>query len=191
MFNLEQLEAYEAGTAESDVARFHTLMHRCGDDDGGTSEVDRSEIYVARLGDSSFAGAHGWHVEFSVEGDEVTATIKNVTGTLIAPPLPAPPDSKTPPPPPQPMATPKVALFTKAQLSPIAKIWRDPQLWDAPQETIMCTDGMPSILEACVHGRYAMRDLHCSAGSQQAFVLWKTMQRLLPSPDDVIPKSGE
>jgi hypothetical protein len=183
LFELEQIESSE----REQIASYDTLIHRCGRDDGGSGEKDSTEIYVARMGDSYFTGARGWRVEFSVERDQITATISDATGGLLPPP-PPPPGSKSPPPSQQPMPAPKVVWLTKAQLRPIADIWRDPKLWDAPQETVECVDGMPSILEACVHGHYAMRDLHCSSGSQQAFTLWKTMQRLLPPPDEAILK---
>lgn len=176
LFNLGQLEGYEKGEAPGE-----TLIQRCGEDVSAGDDPDVSEIYVARMADSSFAGARGWHVKFSVEGEKVLVSIQDAIG-FVAPPLPPEPGLELPQARSPPHAR-KDVVFTRSQLQPIADAWRDRQLWDAPQETVECTDGMPSILEACIHGQYAMRDRRCSAAAPQAMALWKTIQRVLPAPE--------
>ncbi|MEO5596683.1 MAG: hypothetical protein ABIQ97_06000 [Lysobacteraceae bacterium] len=156
-----------------------SLSRTCGGWGSNEEASPKQEIYVALMGDSSFAGAKIWRVEFQVEGDQVT-TLIDYNSSI---PYPQPePGFRSPMETPTPVPIRRV-VFKKSQLQPIVDAWRDPQLWDAPQEIFQCSDGMPSILEACVHGHYAVRARNCSDAIPKAFHLWQTIQRLLPPAD--------
>lgn len=175
MNELAQIEVWEKGEAPGE-----TLIHRCGEPVAVNEDPDTSEIYVARLADSAFAGARAWHVRFAVEGDQIRVAIHSEVA-LTPPPPPPPGATKSPVPPLRPANAIKEVVFTKSQLQPIADAWRDPGGWGAPQPGVECSDGMPAILEACVRGHYGMRDLGCSP-SAHPMRLWKEIQRLLPAP---------
>ncbi|HEY2347322.1 MAG TPA: hypothetical protein VGH80_15840 [Xanthomonadaceae bacterium] len=172
---LEGMESMEKGEAPGEI-----LIRRCGEQLAVGNDADTSEIYVARIADSAFGGARAWHVRFAVEGEQVKVAIESEIA--MDPP---------PPPPPgaiargtyfsRPQTAITDAVFTKAQLQPIADAWHDPGGWGAAQPDTECQDGMPAILEACVRGQYGMRDLRCSP-TANPMRLWQAIQRLLPAP---------
>lgn len=165
-----------------------TMMETCGGD-GQFGGIDAGrEIYVARLGDSYFSGAKAWRTQFEVQGDDVVVSI-DYDDTTLPPPPPPPPLADAKYSGPSSLATQpeqhriRRIVFKKSKLQPIADAWRDPALWDASQGEIRCVDGIPAILEACVRGRYDIRDRHCGDALPQVSRLWETVERLLPPAD--------
>ena len=147
-----------------------------------SSDSDAAETYVALIGPSFFSpDQQGLRVKFVVQGDEVDVAIQD-SGPLGIPPPPPPPGAKSyseielP--------APKRLSLAKYSLQPVADAWRDQDLWQAEQKPIgVCTDERTIILEACVHGRYAVRDRGCDApASWKVEKLQDALHRVLPPP---------
>ena len=178
MFEVERAE-------ESGGARYYgdTLIGQCGKSFG---DWQGSERYVVNMAESAFSGAKSWRIEMDVEGDQVKARVEYASNVVAPPPLRVPGTRTAAPPRTSP---PRTIALPKASLQPIADAWRGERGWNAPQQPLECMDGRPLVLEACVHGRYAMRKLQCDAlGSGDR--LWRELHRrlVLDADDSPSPK---
>jgi hypothetical protein len=74
----------------------------------------------------------------------------------------------------------------KSRAEPIRQAWNNAALWHAPQKQNFCMDGGEMMLEACIHGRYAMRNRTCDRDAHQAAeTLRAAFKALLPTPEPV------
>jgi hypothetical protein len=74
----------------------------------------------------------------------------------------------------------------KAKAEPIRRAWTNDTLWHAPQKQDFCHDGARIRLEACIHGRYALRSRTCDGDAHQAADALRTaFKTLLPAPEPI------
>jgi len=119
-------------------------------------------------------------VKFEVHGSEVEVTIQDASALVFLPPPPLPGSSETP--------VPRRIWVTKSSLQPIADVWRHGTFWQAAQKETSCSDGATVIIEACVWGRYAVRDRGCDMSSG-VDDLWNALHQVLklPQKGDLLP----
>lgn len=140
-------------------------------------EPQFGERYIAHIGESAWGPS--WRIVMDVRGEDIHFSWGE--GDLI------------PHPPQPPGATEGLNLFTpistltkpRSEVENIRELWRDPDLWDAPQDrpAFSCLDGNPVFLEACVDGHYAARARNCNAPAFEATdKLWRAFNELLPAP---------
>lgn len=107
-----------------------TLASECGHD-----PATRGETYIATLGDAR--GANRWRILLEVHGDEVAARASAPAAATV------------------------VRRLRREQLAEVRDAWRVHSLWaeavGAPREA---ADRNPTRLEACIDGRYAIRQPH-------------------------------
>jgi hypothetical protein len=154
-----------------------------------------NETYVALMGRSFLApDQKALRVKFVVRGDEIDVAIQDDADVATYHVQPAVL------PPPQlffkafDMPIPRRIRLTKSSLKPVADAWRDRYVWQTEQGPLVeCTDAPTVILEACVHGRYAVRDRTCDAqASWKVNDLRNAFRQLLPPADNVAsPTNGK
>lgn len=161
-------------TSSSDI---DSLAFQCG---SFFREPTFGERYIAHIGESTWGPS--WRIVMDIRGEDIHFSWSE--GELISHPPPPPEmvDGLT--------LVSTVSTLTKprAEVDNIRERWRDPDLWDAPQDrqSFSCFDGNPVFLEACVDGRYAARARNCNAVTFEATdKLWRAFNELLPAP----PKS--
>ena len=158
------------GAADFEAAQT-SFAGRCGRVD------DASETYVATIGDAVLRRhARVWRVTLQVHGDMVETRTRNATYLPAAPPPPPTRGQARLPWAADPPEATKPVWFEKKKLQDIADAWRLPDTWQSPQGPIHCLDGGVARLEACVHGRYAIRDRSCDGGAP---ALWQAIQNHL------------
>ena len=151
-----------------------SLAFQCG---SFFREPQFGERYIANIGESVWGPS--WRIVMDVRGEDIHFSWGQ--GDLV------------PPPPPPPHVTDGLNLVTpistltkpRSEVENIRELWRDPDLWDAPQDSqaFSCRDGNPVFLEACVDGRYGARARDCSASASEATdKLWRAFNELLPAP---------
>ena len=178
LFSIDEIES-----RGSRMGRFKSLLHDC---EAGAfdPDPDLSEVYVVWHSDR-FMHPEAWRVAFFVHGDRIKTTIEDARGVLYPPPPPLRPGdvSTSATGNEEPGVEPRTIWFKKSQLRTIADAWRSTRIWLAPQEdNWQCTDSALVFLEACVHGRYALRAARCGEGNEQAQQLLDTIQTTLPMP---------
>lgn len=150
------------------------LAVQCGSH--GNSVTDRvPERYIARFTESPWKP--GWEVVMDVDKEMIAFAIRE--------------DQFLPPPPPEgahaaDMITVRPITrvrMPRAKAEPIRRAWIDHALWHAPQKDGFCTDDIPVLLEACIHGHYAVRQRGCVDDRQSAEALRIAIRALLPAPD--------
>lgn len=157
-----------------------SLAFECGNPHVQRSASDR---YVAHIGRGAF-GPPAWRIAMEVRGDDIEIQWSEDGLTSPPPPVVQPGMSD-----PARMSFTFVApamttLKTRAELEHVRARWRDPSLWDSPQDSssLNCLDGNPVFLEACVGGRYAARMRNCEDSMQAALRLWEAFNKVLPAP---------
>lgn len=104
-----------------------TLASECGHD-----PATRGETYIATLGDAH--GANRWRILLEVHGDEVAAHASAPAGATV------------------------VRRLRREQLAEVRDAWRVHSLWaEAVGTPLEAADRHPTRLEACIDGRYAIR----------------------------------
>ncbi|HEY9253943.1 MAG TPA: hypothetical protein VIP30_05345 [Stenotrophomonas sp.] len=105
-----------------------TLAEECGHD-----PATRGETYIATLADAE--GANRWHILLEVHGDEVAARASAPAAATV------------------------VRQLRREQLAEVRDAWRVHSLWaEAPGgPQVAPGDSSPTRLEACIDGRYAIR----------------------------------
>ena len=157
-----------------------SLPMRCGEY-GNYKEAGQKlpDEYVATVGDYwSQDGARSWRVEFTVWGDDIE--VRTIDRDAARPKLsidqfrrresPYPPGTES--------------RFSRQQLAFLARAWQQPGLWHEAQAQGIpqCLDGWTIVLEACVAGRYAIRDRSCGADGETIKAFWQAIQKLPPPP---------
>lgn len=154
---------------------FHDLAWTCSLFHG-TGDSLLLERYVAHVSDDAWNPR--WGIIIDVEQDQLLFSIR---GEDIPPP-PSADDENT-----GDMITirPVTHLrMQKSQAESIRQAWNNATLWHAPQKEIRCNDGATLRLEACIHGRYAIRSRTCDSDAQQAAdTLRSAFKALLPTPE--------
>ncbi len=150
-----------------------SFARHCGD--SGDNGSERYRLFISKDGWSDFRT-----YDFVVRGEWLDVSIRDAL------PAPAPrqddgnADSRSEP------ASLAPALRTrlaKRDAEPIRRAWDTQTAWRGEQAETGCNDGRPFVLEACVAGRYAMRDLSCGpAGASQHQMMWAALTTLLPGP---------
>ena len=112
-------------------------------------------------------------IEFMPSGESVEVAIRE--DALPIPPVdPAHPVDR------------RIARFMHARLSrqaaePIRRLWDTQVLWHAEQGMFGCSHGGGLVLQACVHGRYAIRMRDCGPEIAPArSALWEAVSAALP-----------
>ena len=151
-----------------------SLAFQCG---SFFREPTFGERYIAHIGESAWGPS--WRIVMDVRGEDIHFSWGE--GDVV-PPHPPPPDVTD-----GLNLVSKVSTVTKhrSEVESIRELWRDPDLWDAPQDrqAFNCFDGNPVFLEACVDGRYAARARNCSTPAFEATdKLWRAFNELLPAP---------
>lgn len=152
-----------------------SLPMRCGEGEKLGQRVP--DEYVATIGDHEDGSvARRWRVEFSVWGEDIAVRTSDlyarvsdelsieqrIRGERLR-------------------RIGKESFFSRQQLAPIARLWQQPGLWHEPQGHPQCADGRMLVLEACVAGRYAIRDRTCGSDGRGPEKLWQEIQKL-PAP---------
>jgi len=180
LFDIQQIESRWADP----TTPFDTLVQNCGADDDNP-ESDRAEMYVVWHADGFIRNPRAWRVAFSVHNDEIKTTVEDTSESMFPPPPPPPGNrSSTANTRERSVFAPKIAVFQKSNLRPIADAWRTAKLWTSPQEeTRGCDDAGQEFFEACIHGHYAVRAISCNRqdGFQDEGIL-KSMRAVLPLP---------
>lgn len=83
-----------------------------------------------------------------------------------------------------PVAAPVVVMLDRAAAEPIRRAWATQALWHAeqPEDASDCTDHAPVTLEACIDGRYAIRQHACDDAYSETRALWRAVTTVLPPP---------
>ena len=136
------------------------------------------ERYIAHVSDDAWNPR--WGIIIDVEQDQLLFSIRS--DDLLPPPSAN--DANT-----GDMVTirPVTRLrIPKSRAEPIRQAWNNEALWHGPQKEINCNDGATLRLEACIHGRYAMRSRTCDRDAHQAAESLRTaFKALLPTPEPV------
>ena len=151
-----------------------SLAFQCG---SFFREPEFGERYIAHIGESAWRPS--WKIVMDVRGDDIDFSWRE--------------GAVHPPPPPPPGVADGLSLVAanstltkpRSQVENIRTLWRDPDLWDAPQDrqSFNCFDGNPVFLEACVDGRYAARARNCNTVTFEATdKLWRAFNDVLPAP---------
>ncbi len=136
------------------------------------------ERYIAHVSDDAWNPR--WGIIIDVEKDQLQFSIRS--------------DDFLPPPPANDANTGDMITIRpvthlrmhKSRAEPIRQAWNNAALWHAPQKQNFCMDGAEMMLEACIHGRYAMRSRTCDRDAQQAADTLRTaFKALLPTPEPV------
>lgn len=144
----------------------------------GTEQASIGERYVAHV--SKGAWGPFWDVQFDVDGDWINISIRDG----MPAPAPEPVDADGPAPEGSHVYPVARVRLKKSNLEPIRTIWSEKALWHAEQKPLGCSDGMPTTLEACVAGRYAIRHRNCDVDAYgPAGQLWQAINRILPAPE--------
>ncbi|MFD0724779.1 hypothetical protein [Lysobacter brunescens] len=136
------------------------------------------ERYIAHVSDSAWGPHHD--ILIDVDKGQLLFSIRSADH----PPAPSSPDTNAPE---TVTMRPVVSvLMSRAQAEPIRQTWNSDVLWHAPQKEDLCNDGARIRLEACIHGRYAIRSRTCDSDAQQAAdTLRSAFKALLPTPEPV------
>jgi hypothetical protein len=118
----------------------------------GLHGVDQT--YVAHIADDGESAR--WRIQLVVHGDRLQTLVAAAT-----PPMPVEggASSKMPP---------RTQWFDKQELGAFASAWREEALWEAPQKHAFCHFTDILTLEACVGGRYAVRERSCDVDAIDA-----------------------
>ena len=171
----ELLNPYGSRVGDGDP--FSDLAWSCGRLQG-TPDSRFPERYIAQVSDSAWGPHHD--IIIDVDKDQLVFSIRS-GGHPPAPPSPAmdTPETIT-------MRPVTSVRMSRAKAEPIRQAWNSDVLWHAPQKEVFCSDGATIMLEACIHGRYAIRSRTCDGDAQHAAdTLRSAFKALLPTPEPI------
>ena len=177
------LDGMDAGTAEFRYALAYAmdndalvphwrraLARTCGAGDGHDSAA---ETYVLTIGDQAYRWPYRtWRIEIRPQGALAQVTMQDATL------MPHPPDGRA-----YEYVAPVVATTVALRdLEPLRTMWNSPAMWHEPQGNAQCIHKREARFEACVYGRYALRDRGCAPSAARADRVWRWVQARFPAP---------
>ena len=151
------------------------LSLHCGG--AGLAPAPPDERYVAMIGEDAFSMP--WVITLDVLGEEIIATWQEL--------MPPPPSEAMPSATRSPFSPHASLRADRRTFDAVRSFWDSDALWHSEQkvDALECRDGMPVLLEACIHGRYAARFSNCDeAGYKAGQQLWQAFQDVLPPPPE-------
>lgn len=148
-----------------------TLARTCGI---GDDREGAAETYVVTVGDWGVYAAPNrtWRVE--IRPDRSFAQVSLRDAAFLLPP----PDGDAY----EYVAPVNVVTVPLGDLEPLRRMWNTSAAWQAPQRNPSCIHRRPARFEACVYGRYALRDYGCGPGAAGVDAVWQWLQARFPAP---------
>jgi hypothetical protein len=177
------LDVPEATMDAADPVIRETVFRAIGTETlmGGTKELDAMawtcgrnpdqppERYLAIIGNSPFRQDHvTWRVEMIPHGKRMDVRVR--TAEIQGPPLP---DGQPAPGNVQPTRFHQLAI---SEVADIRDAWSRPELWTQVKTVEHCFDDRFALLQACIHGRYAVSPLRCNVANPSVERLWQRLQ---------------
>ena len=146
------------------------LARTCGT---GDRHEGAAETYALTIGDKAYAWPYRtWRVEIRPQGVLAQVTVRDATF------MPHPPDGKA-----YEYVAPVVATTAPLRdLEPLRAMWNSPEMWHEPQGNAQCIHKREARFEACVYGRYALRDRGCAPDVARVDKVWRWVQARFPAP---------